>query len=290
MNQRTRKLLSLLLIVTFAIFAIATSKREQDKTDEAPKSEEVAPEPADAPEGAESGAKEDIEDSATGSEIGVTPLQHGSLLLTWKEWVVAVDPVQSALDAATSEVPKADLVLVSHSHGDHLDPDAIRKLRKENTAVVMPSEAAEKVDDQIPMTIVASNGYRGTFLEGNVTIEAVPMYNLKRKRENGEFYHPKGRGNGYVIEIGEQRVYVSGDTECTPEMKALREIDLAFVCMNLPYTMTVEEAAGCIREFEPKRLYPYHYRGQDPSKLETLLKDEESVKLVLLDWYPGGGD
>jgi L-ascorbate metabolism protein UlaG (beta-lactamase superfamily) len=288
-KQRTRELLSLLLIAIFSVFAIATSKRGEDKAGETSKREEVAPEASEPDEAAEGAETDGEESAAEGSEIGVTPLQHGSLVLTWKEWVIAVDPVQSALDAA-GEVPKADLVLVTHSHPDHLDPDAIRKLRTDNTAVVMPSEAAKTVDERIPLTIVASNEYRGTFLEGNVTIEAVPMYNQKRKRENGEFYHPKGNGNGYVIEIGDQRVYVSGDTECTPEMKALEDIDLAFVCMNLPYTMTVEESAECIREFEPKRLYPYHYRGQDPSKLEALLKDEESVELVLLDWYPGGGD
>lgn len=229
-------------------------------------------------------------DNAIPTEKGdmvVTPLEHGSLRLTWQGRHIFVDPTMGALDTL-KEQPSADLVLVTHIHGDHLDPKAIARVRGPATPVIAPQSVADQAGDQLPQPSVMSNGDTQTFLNGEVTVTAVEMYNLKRKRDNGELFHPRGRGNGYVLELGGARIYISGDTECTPEMKALKDIDAAFVCMNLPYTMTVEEAAECIGAFKPGLLFPYHHRGQDPTRLESLLGNDSPVELRLLEWYPKG--
>lgn len=222
------------------------------------------------------------------AEVEVFPLEHGSLMLKSGEIVVAVDVVTQALDAAKWEGPKADVVFVTHIHGDHLDPAAIARVAKEGAVIVMAQAAAEQVGEAISSPTIMANGDHLDFLEGALKAEAIPMYNLVRKRDSGEFYHVKGQGNGYVLTLGGKRIYVSGDTECTPEMKGLKDIDMAFVCMNLPFTMVPEEAAECVREFKPKTLFPYHFRGQDPTVLADLLKDVPEVQIELLNWYPNG--
>ncbi len=225
------------------------------------------------------------EDAPT--DIQIFPLQHGSFYLKADNAIIMVDPVKSALDAAEGDEPKADIIFVTHQHGDHLDPATIAALRKEGAAVVVPQKVADEAGEALPNPTVMANGDTKEFDVGVIVgVEAVPMYNLERKRENGEFFHPKGMGNGYVLTIAGKRIYISGDTECVPEMKALENIDMAFVCMNLPYTMTPDEAAVCIKEFKPKKLYPYHYRDQDPTTLQTTLKDVSEVEIVQLEWYP----
>jgi L-ascorbate metabolism protein UlaG (beta-lactamase superfamily) len=226
--------------------------------------------------------------AAQATQVEVVPLQHGSFLLNWGDSVIAVDPVMGALEAAEGEEPKADLVLLTDIHGDHLDPAAVAKVRKEGAPVIAPRAVVEEAGDALPNPTVMANGESQSVLDGALTVTATPMYNLERTRpDTGEPYHVKGRGNGYVLERDGLRVYISGDTECTPEMKALEDIDVALVTMNLPYTMTVEEAAGCIREFKPAVVYPFHYRGQDPSKLNELLADVPGVEVRLLEWYAG---
>jgi L-ascorbate metabolism protein UlaG (beta-lactamase superfamily) len=220
----------------------------------------------------------------------ITALEHGSVRISWSGKTIYVDPTTSALEAAGGEAPKGDLVLITHLHGDHLDPGAIAKVRAEGAPVVAPQAAIDKAGDDLPGPTLMKNGQREAFLDGAVEVEAVPMYNLVRKRDNGEFFHPKGMGNGYVVTMGGARFYFSGDTECTPEMKALESIDAAFVCMNLPYTMIPEEAAECVKAFEPKVLYPYHYRGQDPGKLVGLLGEDSPVEVRQLEWYPEKGE
>ena len=163
-------------------------------------------------------------------------------------------------------------------------------MRAEGAPVVAPKAAIDKAGEALPSPTAMANGEKATFFEGAVEVEAVEMYNLVRKRESGEFFHPKGMGNGYVVTMGGARLYFSGDTECTPEMKALEDIDAAFVCMNLPYTMTPEEAAVCVKAFAPKVLYPYHYRGQDPTKLPALLGEGSPVEVRQLEWYPAKKD
>lgn len=189
---------------------------------------------------------------------------HGSLMFTFGGKVIHVDPYGALADY--SKLPKADLVLITHEHGDHLDPEALAKVRKNDTALVLTEAAAETVGGGAVMR----SGETKTV--GGFRIEAVPAYNIVHKRPNGAPFHPKGVGNGYVITFGDTRVYVAGDTENTPEMKALRNIDLAFLPMNLPYTMTPEMVADAAREFKPEILYPYHFGETDVARLTDLLK------------------
>ena len=209
-------------------------------------------------------------------DIRITPITHASFQMEFGGKVIHVDPT-SAGDY--SAVKQADLVLVTDIHQDHLDPAAIARVRKTGAPVVAPAAAAEKIESPT----VISNGESKTV--AGVSIEAVPMYNLQRGPSAGQLFHTKGRGNGYVLTLGGKRVYVAGDTECTSEMRALKNIDIAFVPMNLPYTMPPAEAAECVKAFKPKVVYPYHYRGQNPEEFKAALRGEP-VEVRLLDWYP----
>ncbi len=196
---------------------------------------------------------------------------HASLYFMYGGKVIHVDPVSREGDY--SVMPKADLILITHAHGDHLDPDAIARIRTPRTVVVVSAACAGKVDG----AIVMKNGDRLTEL--GIPIEAIPAYNLVHKRPDGQPYHPKGEGNGYVLTFGDKRVYVAGDTENTPEMKALKNIDIAFLPMNLPYTMTPEMVADAAKAFRPHILYPYHYGDTDTQKLVALLKDVPGIEV-----------
>ena len=198
-------------------------------------------------------------------ELTLTFIGHGTLMFSFGGKVIHVDPVGQYADYAT--LPKADLILVTHEHGDHLDPAAIDKISKEGTVVVATAACAAR----LPGAVVMKNGDRRTEL--GLPIEAVPAYNIKHERSAGNPYHPKGSGNGYVLTFGDVMVYVAGDTEDIPEMKELKDITVAFLPMNLPYTMTPEMAAEAARMFRPRILYPYHYGDTDPRKLVELLKD-----------------
>lgn len=196
---------------------------------------------------------------------------HGTLMFTFGGKVIHVDPVGQYADY--SKLPKADLILITHEHGDHLDPKAVATLRQPETKIVVNQAAGGKLQGGV----VLKNGEKKTV--AGLQIEAVPAYNLVHKRESGEPFHPKGRDNGYIITFGDKRVYVAGDTENHPEMKALKEIDIAFLPMNLPYTMTPEMVADAARAFKPKILYPYHYGKTDPSKLVNLLKENKEIEV-----------
>jgi len=164
-------------------------------------------------------------------------------------------------------------VLITHEHGDHLDADALEQIGKENTVIVLNENSAKKLG----RGTVIRNGETRTVL--GLKIEAVPAYNIVSKRASGEPYHPKGNGNGYVLTFGGKRVYVAGDTENIPEMKNLKGIDIAFLPMNLPYTMSPEMAAEAVRAFRPKILYPYHYGSTDVNKIVELLKDAQEIEV-----------
>jgi L-ascorbate metabolism protein UlaG (beta-lactamase superfamily) len=209
-------------------------------------------------------------------DIGITPITHASFQLEYGGKVIHVDPTSPG---DYSKAKQADLVLVTDIHPDHLDPAAIARVRKEGTPVVAPAAAAEKIENPTVM----ANGESKTV--AGISIEAVPMYNLQRGPSRGQLFHTKGRGNGYVLTLGSRRVYIAGDTECTDEMRALKNIDIAFVPMNLPYTMPPSEAAECVKAFRPKVVYPYHYRGQNPEEFKAALKGEP-VEVKLLNWYP----
>ena len=216
---------------------------------------------------------------ANGGDITIVPVNHASLQLRHAGKVIDVDPVAQA---NFGSLPAPDLILVTDIHGDHLDPATVAKLRKPDSVIVAPSAAAGKLEG----AVVIANGEKKT--AAGISIEAVPMYNLQRGPAAGQLYHDKGRGNGYIVTLGGKRIYIAGDTECTPEMKALSNIDVAFLPMNLPYTMTPAEAADCVRAFKPKIVYPYHYRGQKPEEFAAALKGTPGVDVRLRDWYGSG--
>lgn len=199
-------------------------------------------------------------------ELAITMVGHGTLMIEADGKVIHIDPVSMMADYST--LPKADLVLITHEHGDHLDKGALEKLKKEQT-VIYVSSSCQGVEG----AKVMKNGDRQTY--GNFTIEALPAYNIVNKRPDGTAFHPKGNGNGYVIRFGGKSIYVAGDTENIPEMADLKNIDVAFLPMNLPYTMTPEMVAQAWKSFRPAILYPYHFGETDTSKLVDLLKGEK---------------
>lgn len=198
-------------------------------------------------------------------------LGHSSLMMSWNGKIIHSDPVSSEADYAT--LPKADIILISHEHYDHLDLQAVGHIKTAATKIV----GSPEVGKQIPGIVVLKNGDAQT-IDG-LKIEAVPAYNILHMSAPGKPFHPKGVGNGYVITIGSLRLYLAGDTENIPEMKQLKNIDIAFLPMNLPYTMTPEMVADAAKMFLPKILYPYHQGETDTTKLAALLKSEKSIEL-----------
>ena len=201
--------------------------------------------------------------------LKITFIAHGSLMFTFEGKVIHVDPYSDVADYST--LPKAHLILLTHEHRDHLDLKALNAVRTEKTMVVMTETCAKQVQGGVVML----NGDVKT-VEG-LKIEAVPAYNIVHKRDADQPFHPKGAGNGYIITFGDKRVYVAGDTENIPEMKGLKDIDIAFLPMNLPYTMTPEMVADAARAFRPKILYPYHFGETEPSKVVSLLKGTPEI-------------
>ena len=204
-------------------------------------------------------------------DLTITFIGHGTLMFNFGGKVIHVDPYSDVADYST--LPKANLIPLTHEHRDHLDLKALNAVRTEKTVVVLTETCAKQVQGGVVMI----NGDVKT-VEG-LNIEAVPAYNLVHKRDTGQPFHSKGVGNGYVITFGNKRVYVAGDTENIPEMKALKNIDIAFLPMNLPYTMTPEMVADATKAFKPKILYPYHFGETDTSKVVSLLKDTPEVEV-----------
>ncbi len=216
----------------------------------------------------------------SGGELDITFIGHASLMFNWNGKVIQVDPVMQEADY--SKMPAAGLILITHEHGDHFDPKAIRAILRSNTKLLMTRACYNSLDDRSGMDItVMDNGDEYTW-EG-LKIQAIPAYNMVHKRPDGEFYHPRGRGNGYVLNFGDKRVLVAGDTENIPEIKALKNIDIAFLPMNLPYTMTPEMVADAARAFKPRILYPYHYGKTDTGKLLQLMKGVDGVDVRIRD-------
>jgi L-ascorbate metabolism protein UlaG (beta-lactamase superfamily) len=214
--------------------------------------------------------------------LKITPLYHGSVMLDFGGKIIHIDPWSQADYAG---LPQADLILITHTHADHMDPAMIKMLKKESTVIVTPPAVADTLNGAAGVIETISNGEKQTYL--GIEIEAVPMYNLKLGPAPGKPFHHKGIGNGYVLRFGETRVYFSGDTECVPEMKALRNISVAFLAMNPPRTMPPAEAAACVKEFHPKIVYPYHYRGQNTQEFADGLKNTGiEVRLRKLEGEP----
>jgi L-ascorbate metabolism protein UlaG (beta-lactamase superfamily) len=219
-------------------------------------------------------------------DLRIVPLHHATLMFAFAGKYFFVDPSK---DVTYDDLPKADVVFITDIHQDHLDPDGLAKVKKADTVVVAPPAVADKLKGLTtgPVAGVAvtvmKNGDARTV--AGVGVEAVPMYNRKRGPAAGQLYHDKGRGDGFVLTFGDKRIYLSGDTECVDEMKGLKNIDVAFVCMNLPYTMPPSEAAECVKAFKPKILYPYHFRNSNLDELLTALKDEPKVEVRIRRWY-----
>lgn len=203
--------------------------------------------------------------------LEITFIGHGTLMMKFENKIIHIDPVSRFADYGT--LPKADLILITHEHGDHLDAKAINALKKENTEIVLPPICAEKYKG----TALMKNGDSGEF--AGLKVDAVPAYNIKNTRADGTAFHPKGRGNGYVIYFGNKKVYVAGDTENIPEMAELESIDIAFLPMNLPYTMSPEMVANAAKLVMPKILYPYHFGETNTTEIIRLLKDENQIEV-----------
>lgn len=212
---------------------------------------------------------------SSGEDLKITFLGHGSLMFTFGSMVIHVDPVSDMADY--TNLPKADIILVTHEHFDHFQPKTIEMLRKDGTVLVGNETCAGQIKD----CIVIKNGDVKTIRE--LKVEAVPAYNLVHMRTPGNPFHPQGVGNGYVITFTDKKVYIAGDTENISEMKALKGIDVAFLPMNLPYTMTPEMVADAARAFKPNILYPYHFGSTDTSKLIDLLKDNKEIEVRIRD-------
>ena len=203
--------------------------------------------------------------------LDLTFLGHGTLMLTFKDTVLHVDPYGKVADYAA--LPRADLVLLTHDHADHLDQAALALVRTPATDIVLPPVCADRVQGGLILKNGETRTVRG------ITVTAVPAYNLVHRRDNGQPFHPRGAGNGYLLDFGDTRLYVAGDTENTPEMAALKDVDIAFLPMNLPYTMTPEMVADAARSFRPRILYPYHYGDTDPQRLVELLRDRPDIEV-----------
>ncbi len=219
-------------------------------------------------------APEEFKTSA--GPVKITPIMHATMMIEAGGQVIHVDPAQGKL----GQLPKADLVLLTDIHGDHMDESMLRQVKKDSTMILAPEAVAKELSSE--KVTVIRNGETKTV--GKFTIQAIPMYNLKRGPSAGQLFHDKGRGNGYVITYGGMRFYIAGDTEGIPEMRALKNIDVAFIPMNLPYTMPPEEAADAVKAFKPKIVYPYHYMGSDLKVFEAALKGT-GIEVRLRDWY-----
>jgi len=229
-------------------------------------------------------AAPDIIESNDGP-ITIQPITHGTLVLQWNGKTIYVDPYGGA--DAFKGIAKPDIILITDIHGDHLNMETLAGLDTEKTSFVVPHAVAEKLKRKYEkQLVIMKNG--GIHVQGDIFINAIPMYNLP---EDNTSRHPKGRGNGYFLNLGGIAIYISGDTEDIKEMRKLNSIDVAFICMNLPYTMDINQAASAVLEFKPKIVYPYHYRGNpdmsDTVAFKELVNSRNSkIDVRLRNWYP----
>lgn len=267
--MRKRKLLALLLTVALS-FSCKDEKKSGKELETAPVLGENS---TDA-----------IEVTET-KEIKIIPIEHATAVLEWGDITIYVDPTGGA--AAFKGQKKPDLILITDIHGDHLNLETLEALDTSKAKIIVPQAVADQIPEEFTTQLdILGNGESKE--RYGILVEAIPMYNL---REEAKDFHVKGRGNGYILNIGDQRFYFSGDTEDIPEMRSLENIDKAFICMNLPYTMTEESAASAVLDFKPKQVYPYHYRGRpdvsDVTKFKNLVNAANpNIEVVQLDWYP----
>jgi len=206
-------------------------------------------------------------------ELIITFVGHGSLMMEYNSKIIHIDPFSTQADYST--MPKADLILLTHHHPDHFDINALEQINTENT-IIIASESCQHESESWKMKTM-KNGDKTEAI--GLSIEAVPAYNLVHKIPNGPPFHPKGDGNGYIVSFAGFNVYIAGDTENIPEMNSLKNIDIAFLPMNIPFTMTPDMVADAARAFKPKVLYPYHYGNTDTNELVELLKDQSDIEV-----------
>lgn len=230
-------------------------------------------------------AAKNVEQDRDSVSIEIDPISHATAVINWGDNVIYLDPVGGAEAFEGKEDP--DLVLITDIHGDHMDAETLQSLNLGDTRIIVPQAVKDELPQEMHNQLTVLNNGETINIMG-FEIEAIPMYNLP---EDPEAYHPKGRGNGYVLEKDGKRFYIAGDTEDIPEMRNLQNIDMALVPMNLPYTMDVEQAAEGVLAFEPKEVYPYHFRGQegyaDVDRFKELVEEKnDNIEVVLLEWYP----
>lgn len=219
-------------------------------------------------------------------DLIIHPIEHATLVIQWDGKLIYIDPAGGA--EAFEGIPSPDFILITDIHGDHMNIETLEALDTENATLVVPAAVAEELPEGLKSKIkIVKNGQK--IIMSGLFVEGVAMYNLP---ESPDSKHTKGRGNGYVLTLGGQRIYISGDTEDVPEMKALKDIDIAFVCMNMPYTMDVDQAASGVLAFRPQVVYPYHYRGaegklSDVDRFEQMVTDASDVQVIRYNWYPG---
>ena len=212
-------------------------------------------------------------------DLIIQPIDHATFAMGWDGKTIYVDPVGGA--EAFQDLPDPDLILITDIHGDHLNVETLEAVADENTVIVAPAAVVEQLPETLGSLVrTLDNGSEVSLLD--LTVLAIPMYNLTEGRLQ---YHDNGRGNGYVVTLGGQRVYISGDTEDIPEMRALENIDVAFICFNLPYTMTEEQAASAVLEFSPGIVYPYHYQGSDVDVFSALVAENQDIEVRIGAWY-----
>lgn len=214
----------------------------------------------------------------------IQPIEHATFIMNWNGKTIYVDPTGGP-DAFKNQ-KKPDIILITDIHGDHFDPETLQAVNAATTKLIAPQAVADKLPESLKdnLLVMKNSDKRELF---KISINAIPMYNLPISEVE---LHTKGRGNGYVLRMGGKRIYISGDTEDIPEMRKLDDIDVAFVCMNLPYTMDVKQAADAVLDFKPKIIYPYHYRGQgglsDVGKFKSLVNSaNKKIDVRLLKWY-----
>ena len=212
-------------------------------------------------------------------DLVIHPVNHASFVMAWQGKTIYVDPVGGA--AKYGDLPKPDVVFITDIHGDHMNADTLNGILAPETKIVAPPAVRQALPAELQSRVSPlANGEKTTLAD--IGVEAVPMYNTTPERAQ---YHAKGRGDGYVLTFGDTRVYVAGDTEGTPEMYALKNIDVAFVPMNLPYTMTVQEAAEAVKKLKPKIVYPYHSRGSDVNEFAKLVGSDSGIEVRIRNWY-----
>jgi L-ascorbate metabolism protein UlaG (beta-lactamase superfamily) len=255
----------IIFIVVMLSFAIFSCKKTAIKTDPIAASE--------------------VTEKANTSVLKITPISHATAVLNFNNEVVYLDSTGGA--EAFSNFEKPTYVVITDVHGDHMDLKTLAALDLKETKIIAPKAVADQITKIKALdVIVINNDEEKSF--SSFDLRAIPMYNLRKEALK---FHSKGRGNGYVFTINKERIYFSGDTEDIPEMRALKNIDKAFVCMNLPYTMVVESAADAVLAFKPKQVFPYHYRGtnglSDVAKFKEIVnKKNPSIEVVQWNWYP----